>query len=85
LASNSLLLSLRAELENNLNHTNGKLDCIEENHKELAIYRRVLKGIYRVQRKELFQLRKDKKHSDEVIRQEEMQVNIAEVRVTSLL
>jgi hypothetical protein len=87
-ASNSLLLNLRTELENNLNHTNGKLDCmacIEDDHKELVIYRRVIKNIYRAQRKELYQLRKEKIFSDEAIRQEEMQVDIAEVRITSRL
>jgi hypothetical protein len=87
-ASNSLLLNLRTELENNLNQTNGKLDCmecIEDDHKELVIYRRVIKNIYRAQRKELYQLRKEKVFSDEAIRQEEMQVDIAEVRITSRL
>jgi Na+/H+ antiporter len=87
-ASNSLLLNLRTELENNLNHTNGKLDCmecIEDDHKEVVIYRRVIKNIYRAQRKELYQLRKEKIFSDEAIRQEEMQVDIAEVRITSRL
>jgi hypothetical protein len=61
------------------------MECIEEDHKELAIYRRVLKDIYRAQRKELYQLRKEKMFSDEAVRREEMQVDIAEVRITSRL
>lgn len=87
LENNSLLLALKAEFESNLSHTNQKLECMEcaENgQRELVIYRRVIKDIYRAQRKELYQLRKEKMFSDEAIRKEEMQVDISEIRITTL-
>jgi len=83
---NDLLMELRSELENNLLHTNRMLDCmdcVEKDQKELVIYRRVLKDIYHAQRHELYQLRKNKTYSDEAIRHEEMQVDVAEIRITS--
>ncbi|OOQ59640.1 Na+/H+ antiporter [Mucilaginibacter pedocola] len=84
--NNDLLIGLKAELENHLTHTNRKLecmDCVEKDQKELQVYKRVLKDVYRAQRLELFHIRKQKEYSDEAIRREEMQVDIAELRITN--
>ena len=81
---NDLLLHLKSEFESHLSHTHLKLDCmecLEKDQKELLVYRHVLKDIYHFQRKELFQIRKEKIYSDEAIRKEEMQVDIAEIRI----
>jgi NhaP-type Na+/H+ or K+/H+ antiporter len=86
LENNDLLISLKLEFENHLKHTNRKLECmecLEQDQKEFTVYRRVLRDIYRVQRKELYQMRKEKIFSDEAIRKEEMQVDIAEIRIST--
>ncbi|MDT3402138.1 Na+/H+ antiporter [Mucilaginibacter terrae] len=87
LANNSLLLAVKAEFESDLGHTKQKLvcmECAENGLRELVVYRRVIKDIYKVQRRELYQLRKHKLFSDEAIRKEEMQVDISELRITTL-
>jgi len=83
---NDLLINLKMELENHLKDTHRRLECmecIEKDQKELRIYRNVLKDIYHVQRTELYRIRKEKIYSDEVIRSEEMQVDIDEIRVST--
>lgn len=85
IVNNDLLINLKSEFENHLTHTHLKLDCmecLEKDQQELIVYRHVLKDIYHVQRTELFQIRKEKVYSDESIRREEMQVDIAEVRIS---
>jgi CPA1 family monovalent cation:H+ antiporter len=85
LENNDLLISLKSEFENHLKHNSRKLEClecIEKDEAELYIYRRVLKDIYHVQRTELYHMRKERKFSDDAIRKEEMQVDIAEIRIT---
>ena len=86
MVNNDLLLNLKLEFQNHLSHTHLKLDCmecLEKDQRELQVYRHVLKDIYHVQRRELFHIRKEKMYSDEAIRKEEMQVDIAEVRINS--
>ena len=85
LEQNALLLGVKVDLENHIKHNHLKLDCMdcaERDQKELQVYKRVLKDIYRVQRVELYHLRKGKVYSDESIRKEEMQVDIAELRIS---
>jgi len=85
LINNDLLISLKSEFKNHLSHTHLKLDCmecLEKDQKELQVYKHVLKDIYHAQRKELFNIRKEKIYSDEAIRKEEMQVDIAEIRIS---
>ncbi|MVN91611.1 Na+/H+ antiporter [Mucilaginibacter aquatilis] len=87
LANNTLLAALRDEYESNLNNTSQKLECMEcaqNGKRELAVYRRVIKDIYKAQRKELYLLRKYKLFSDDAIRKEEMQIDISEMRVDTL-
>jgi len=43
----------------------------------------VLLDLYSHQRKELFQLRKEKAFSDEVIRKQELQLDLDETKVTN--
>ncbi|MCC8407858.1 Na+/H+ antiporter [Mucilaginibacter sp. UR6-1] len=85
LQSNDLLATLKLEFENHLKHNARRIECLEcvdKDQKELAVYRHVLKDIYHTQRKELYHIRKEKIFSDEAIRKEEMQVDIAEIRIT---
>jgi Na+/H+ antiporter len=86
LEHNRLLLGVKVELENHLKHNHLKLDCMEcaeKDQKELHAYKSVMKDIYQIQRSELYHLRKGKTYSDEAIRSEEMQVDIAELRITN--
>jgi Na+/H+ antiporter len=86
LEHNALLTGVKVELENHLKHNHLKLDCMdcaEKDQKDLNEYKRVLKDIYQVQRSELYHLRKGKTYSDEAIRSEEMQVDIAELRISN--
>jgi Na+/H+ antiporter len=84
LATNALLMGVKVEFENHLKHNHLKLECMEcaeKDQKELQVYKRVLKDIYRAQRTELYHLRKAKYYADEAIRKEEMTVDIAEMRI----
>lgn len=85
LEDNALLLGVKVDLENHLKHNHLKLDCMEcavKDQEELQVYKRVLKDIFHLQRSELYHIRKEKSYSDEAIRNEEMQVDIAEVRIS---
>ncbi|MCE7040163.1 Na+/H+ antiporter [Dyadobacter sp. CY312] len=60
----------------------SSLESIHMKHAEIAEYHHVLLGIYAAQRKELFQLRKEKFFSDEEIRKAELQLDLNELKVT---
>jgi monovalent cation/hydrogen antiporter len=49
----------------------------------LERYHHVLLDIYAEQRRELFKLRKEKAFSDEVIRKQELQLDLDEARVSN--
>lgn len=58
------------------------LECDETEHQEIERYHEVLADIYAQQRKELFQLRKEKFFSDEEIRKAELQLDINDLKIT---
>jgi len=57
------------------------LECNETEHQEIERYHEVLADIYAQQRKELFQLRKEKFFSDEEIRKAEMQLDLNQLKI----
>lgn len=82
---NELIEYYKSDLENELDNTLRLLDCLEcdrTNQADVDLYHSVLKEIYTLQRKELFQLRREKFFSDEEIRKAEMQIDLDELRIT---
>ena len=79
-----LLSELFKDYKNSLTHANQRLKCMEcgITPSEIYQYNKVLKDLYHTQRQELFHLRKEKKFSDESIRKQEIQIDLAEVLVT---
>jgi len=79
-----LVRGLKEELENRLNHASKRLEsleCEEIENAEMDIYNHILKDIYRIQRQELHKIRREKEFSDEVIRQEEMQIDLSDTKI----
>ena len=82
--NNHLLQVLKTELQNNLEHATARLGSLthgDTHQTQRDIYRKALKDIYQHQRKELYLIRKEKKFSDEAIRRQAMQVDLAEMKV----
>jgi len=82
--SNHLLGSLKRSFDNNLNHATQRLDsmdCSEDEAAKRNQFNLVLKDIYHVQRLELFHIRKEKEYSDEVVRKQEMQIDLSEAKI----
>lgn len=82
--SNALLGSLKRSFDNNLNHATHRLDsmdCSEDEAAKRNQFNLVLKDIYHAQRLELFHIRKEKEYSDEVIRKQEMQIDLSEAKI----
>ena len=83
---NHLLQVLKTELQNNAEHAAARLGSLEhgDTHQtQRDVYRKALKDIYQQQRKELYRIRKEKKFSEEAIRRQAMQVDLAEMKILS--
>lgn len=79
-----LVQGLKNELENSLSHASRRLEsmeCKEIEDAEMEIYNDILKDIYRIQRQELHKIRKGKEFSDEVIRKQEMQIDLSDTKI----
>jgi Na+/H+ antiporter len=84
LAVNGMISSFRAQMQNELDHSSKKLDsmeCEEYESIEVSVFNKVLKDLYQVQRRELHLIRKEKKFSDEVIRAQEMQIDLSDTKL----
>ncbi|WP_316751161.1 Na+/H+ antiporter [Pedobacter gandavensis] len=82
---NELIGFLKKQLESDISITNQQLESLEcdtTEKVEIARYNTVLMDIYSIQRKELYQLRKEKMFSDEQIRKQENQLDLDEARLT---
>jgi Na+/H+ antiporter len=82
-----LVKGLRDELENSLIHTIKRFDsmeCAAVESAEMAVYNRILKDIYQLQRQELFKIRREKEFSDEIIRKHEMQIDLSDTKIPSV-
>ena len=81
---NDLVKSLKDQLENNLSHAAKRLhsmECEEIENVEMDAYNHILKDIYHLQRQELHKMRGEKKFSDELIRKQEMQIDLSDTKI----
>jgi CPA1 family monovalent cation:H+ antiporter len=79
-----LISGLKKELENSLSHASRRLEsmeCQEIENAEMEAYNDILKDIYKLQRQELHIIRKEKIFSDEVIRKQEMQIDLSDTKI----
>ncbi|WP_212000255.1 Na+/H+ antiporter [Chitinophaga sp. HK235] len=81
---NELVGFLKKDLEHNIHNTSARLEsleCDDTEKAEVDLYHSVLRDIYALQRKELFRLRQHNTFSDEVIRSQEMQLDLEEMKI----
>lgn len=81
---NELVGFFKSNLESenkNIEQQIQSLECNETEQQEIERYHKVLADIYAQQRKELFQLRKEKFFSDEEIRKAEMQLDLNQLKI----
>lgn len=81
---NELVGFYKSNLENEINSKEqelASLECKETKKEEREIYHQVARDVFARQRKELFQLRKEKFFSDAEIRNAEMQIDLDELKM----
>ncbi|MFD0764609.1 Na+/H+ antiporter [Mucilaginibacter lutimaris] len=81
---NELVNGYKTELEHLMAQAAEHLRCMTcgvSGKKEIDQYNNVLKDIYRQQRQALYQLKKEKSFSDELLRREEKQIDFNEARI----
>jgi len=86
ISENELVGLLKNNLESDVEEAKQRLESLECDtmaQEEIERYHYVLLDLYSHQRKELFQLRKEKAFSDEVIRKQELQLDLDETKVTN--
>lgn len=84
-SANELVAFLKRDLENSIAHIQQRinsLECVESEKNAVHTYHKVLLDVYAQQRKELFQIRREKLYSDEEIRKAEMQIDLNEIGIT---
>jgi CPA1 family monovalent cation:H+ antiporter len=82
--NNYRLRVFKDELQNNVVHATARLDSLthgDTHQAQIDIYRKAMKDIYQHQRKELYHIRKEKKFSEEVLRRQAMQIDLAEMKI----
>jgi CPA1 family monovalent cation:H+ antiporter len=87
LEANQLLECWRASLENDIETKQRRLealDCDESERNNVSTYHRILMTTYAMQRRELFQIKRERLFSEEEIRKAEMQIDIDELRITGI-
>jgi Na+/H+ antiporter len=83
-ADNPFINNLRSELQGNIASITERLNSLNTDAAaghELEVYHQVLKDIYRLQRRELYQIRREKIFSDPAIRKQEAQIDLAETKL----
>jgi CPA1 family monovalent cation:H+ antiporter len=86
ISENELVGLLKNNLESDVEEARQRLESLECDtmaQEEIERYHQVLRHLYSHQRKELFQLRKEKAFSDEVIRKQELQLDLDETKLTN--
>lgn len=86
ISENELVQQLKNTLEGDVEETSQRLESLECDtmaHQEIERYNHILLDIYNEQRKELFKLRREKAYSDEVIRKQELQVDLDEAKINN--
>jgi len=84
LESIDMLQMLKKELDNNMFHALRRLESMECEQLENAdtdTYNHILKDLYHIQKQELHKIRKEKVFSDDVIRKQEMQIDLSDTKV----
>ncbi|EDM35209.1 sodium/hydrogen antiporter [Pedobacter sp. BAL39] len=79
-----LIQSLKNDLNTRLSHVSDRLqsmECEEIESAEMDVYNEVLIDLYHIQRRELFKIRKERIYSDEVIRKQEMQLDLSDTKI----
>jgi len=83
--SNSLLENFKKALETDIklhqNHLNSLEMCINRRN-DMAEYHNVMLDIFALQRKELFQMKREKRFSEDEIRKAESQLDLNELKIT---
>lgn len=85
-SENELVALLKNNLENDIEETHQRLESQEGGttaEEEIEHYHQVLLDLYALQRKELSRLRREEIFSDEVIRKQEMQLDLDEAKVNN--
>ncbi|HEX6225246.1 MAG TPA: Na+/H+ antiporter [Chryseolinea sp.] len=86
ISENELVGLLKNNLESDVSEAQQRLDSLECDtmaQEEIDRYHEVLQALYAQQRKELFMLRKEKAFSDEVIRKQELQLDLDETKISN--
>ena len=84
--NNSLLGAFRAQMQNGVSVITERQQSQERDYSyqdELDTYNRALKEIYLLQRNELYSLRQNKAYTDEAIRREEVEIDLAEAKIAN--
>jgi len=84
LESIDMLQMLKKELDNNMFHALRRLEsmeCEQVENAETEIYNNILKDLYHIQKQELHKIRREKAFSDEVIRKQEMQIDLSDTKI----
>lgn len=86
-SNNELIGFFKSNLERDMTNTQEKLTSLElcgNSIEDVKTYHHFLAEIYSKQRKELFQLRKEKFFSDEEIRKAELQLDLEELKISGM-
>lgn len=84
IAANEWVSLLKKSLEEDIEETQQRLeslDCERMVQAEIERYNHILLAIYSVQRRELFQLRREKAFTDEAIRKQELLLDLEESKI----
>jgi monovalent cation/hydrogen antiporter len=86
ISENELIAQLKQGLETDIEETRQRLEspeCDTMAQDEIDRYHQVLLELYKLQRKELFQLRRERSFSDGVIRKRELQLDLDEAKINN--
>lgn len=82
---NELIGNYQTNIEDDITNTSQRLEsltCDQNQLYDIEQYHEMLLAVYATQRKELFQLRREKFFSDEEIRKAELQLDLNELKIT---
>jgi Na+/H+ antiporter len=85
ITDNELVGFLKDKLESDITIVDQRLasmECDATQQAEIDLYNKVLIHLYKVQRKELVKMRKEKAYSDEELRKHESQLDLDEAKIT---
>ena len=60
------------------------MECEQLENAETEVYNDILKDLYHVQKQELYKIRREKSFSDEVIRKQELQIDLSDTKVINM-